>query len=1058
MFIKTFADLQRAITAIRNSDVVAYDVETTGVNVRKDRIIGMGVSTDSLQTYYLPLYFWNISENKLLPTKQLPFVKDFLNALKGTRLIAHNAYFDCEITLNDLGVDLWEDLYLDTIMLKHTVDEERPFGLKQIAKMLWGVDELEEQRAMKQSIKENGGGVHDYYKADMRLLGEYCEQDCALTIRVYRHYFKVLQQEGLEQFFFEDEVMPLYKEVTRFMQSRGLQLDMNLLQQAQVDILKEINNVEDRIQSSIEQYLYPVFTKWFLNKDMPPRRSGEFAQYVVKYAGVDLPKTKSGRYSLTAKNLESIKENRFIDFLRWGDCLTAEQVEDIQMLWWKDQGIKYMFNLSSKHHLKKLFFDILKEEPVSRTDLGNPQVDDETLDVFADKYDWVKDLQTYNRLNKIYGTYIKRFLDENEDGLFYSKFIQSGTVSGRYSSDLQQLPRPVEGGDEEDVVTKFNNMIRKFFVAGEGNKFIDDDYCLHPDCELLTDSGWKKVLDIEDTDLVWQVDKTTLKGSWCKPSRIIKREYQGNMHTFGNRRGSFDVTDNHTMLWTGQSSNVTNRGKQVSKRHMRWVSLSHEEIPHSSCNISLCSEGDGTVSNFSSHELWMSTMLSADGSFISNRENYYKVEVSKEKKVNKIKELTGKDPNVVATILRGSRKVLPSSWFIKYSSPLLTGKFINVDLIGENQIDEFVEALAFWDGHVTKNKSIAWGSTDRELVEAVQQKLVRNGYEARLSIRHCEDINHNSFYCLSIRKKGRLRVRPIDKRTYFYSGMVGCVTVDTGFILIRNNGQTFITGNCSLEPHIFAHVSGDEGLRDIFRKGLDFYSTIAIKTEGLEGYSPDPKDDNYLGKIAKEKRQAAKAYSLGIPYGLGGYSLALKLGIEQYEGDQLVEDYLNAFPELKRWYEESVKFCKEHGYIKTQAGRIRHLKLAKEYWDTYGSVLDNSLVLWEKYHENPGLYARMKLIRKAYTNQINNSRNFQIQSLAASIVNRAAIGINRELALRGLDGYVCAQIHDQLVIHIREEDSEEGARVVQDIMENIFPLSLQLEAPPEIANNLYEGH
>ena len=73
-------------------------------------------------------------------------------------------------------------------MLKHTVSEEQPFGLKQIAKILWGVSELEEQQAMKESIKANGGTVSEFYKADTDLMGLYCAKDCELTINRITSY------------------------------------------------------------------------------------------------------------------------------------------------------------------------------------------------------------------------------------------------------------------------------------------------------------------------------------------------------------------------------------------------------------------------------------------------------------------------------------------------------------------------------------------------------------------------------------------------------------------------------------------------------------------------------------------------------------------------------------------------------------------------------------------------------------------------------------------------------------------------------------------------------
>ena len=84
--------------------------------------------------------------------------------------------------------------------------------------------------------------------------------------------------------------------------------------------------------------------------------------------------------------------------------------------------------------------------------------------------------------------------------------------------------------------------------------------------------------------------------------------------------------------------------------------------------------------------------------------------------------------------------------------------------------------------------------------------------------------------------------------------------------------------------------------------------------------------------------------------------------------------------------------------------------------------------------------------------------NVQIQGLAASIVNRAAIAINRKFKEKGIVGWVCAQIHDQLVMEVEKVKAEEASKIVQDCMENTTKLSIELKAPPAIAYNLRDGH
>jgi DNA polymerase-1 len=84
--------------------------------------------------------------------------------------------------------------------------------------------------------------------------------------------------------------------------------------------------------------------------------------------------------------------------------------------------------------------------------------------------------------------------------------------------------------------------------------------------------------------------------------------------------------------------------------------------------------------------------------------------------------------------------------------------------------------------------------------------------------------------------------------------------------------------------------------------------------------------------------------------------------------------------------------------------------------------------------------------------------NFCIQSLSASIVNRAAMEINREFIKRGIKGWVCAQIHDQLIMEVEYDKAKEAAEIVQDKMENTTKISVDLVAPPEIAKNWRDGH
>jgi DNA polymerase I-like protein with 3'-5' exonuclease and polymerase domains len=754
--------LKDLIEHIKSCEIIAFDTETNSLNPRKGKIIGFSVSGEVGKGYYMPTMIFKddelqdaIIEGKLAHD----LAKKTISLLIGKKLIMHNASFDVKFVKCFYDVDLLSSLYVDTMLLVHTVKEEgagfmggSASGLKDIAKMIQkdiGLDvekaANEEQVALKESIKRNGGQItrenYEIWKADLELLSEYASADTDLTLRVYNHFIKTLKDENLEKFFFEDEVMPLYKEVTIPMEQVGIKLDMELIKSSRTKITEKLKEYADLVTKELLKN--PDVRAWVVYKAQdayPPNNKGTFAQELVKEMKFDLEQSaKTGKYTVTKSALMRLPECSAKHFLLHGDAavLDRDVSMKISMKLWREDNDGAYFNIQSKDQLGEIAFGVLGIKPLSTTKTGKPQFDDDTVQSIAGKYEWAKNLRIYNRLLKIKSTYMDRFLDAQEDGRYYFYYKQHGTVSGRYGSDAQQLPRPKEEGDDEPIVIEYNNLIRAFFIHEEGNIFVDCDYE-------------------------------------------------------------------------------------------------------------------------------------------------------------------------------------------------------------------------------------------------------------------------------------------------------------------------------SLEPHTFAHVSGDEDLKDIFRNNWDFYSTIAIKTEKLNQYSPDKKAPNFLRKLEPKLRNKAKAYALGIPYGMGAYALGMTLGIPTKEAKKLVDGYLNGFPELKTWMERSKKQAKEKGYVSTQVGRIRHLPKVKSIYDKIG----DDLLDWNIKKEMERQYGvdQIKNLSRDYINGLNNSCNVQIQGLAASIVNRAALAINRKFIELGIRGWVCAQIHDQLVIEVEQARSEEAARIVQDLMENTTKLSIDLKAPPALAPNLRDGH
>lgn len=253
----------------------------------------------------------------------------------------------------------------------------------------------------------------------------------------------------------------------------------------------------------------------------------------------------------------------------------------------------------------------------------------------------------------------------------------------------------------------------------------------------------------------------------------------------------------------------------------------------------------------------------------------------------------------------------------------------------------------------------------------------------------------------------------------------------------------------SLEPRCFAHMSDDDGLREIYFKGLDLYSKIAIDVFGLKGVSSHPDDDDFLKKLQPSFRQQAKIFCLAVPYGAEASRISHEMGVSYQEANKIIQKYLNAYPNLKRYMRDSNVQAKKNGEVRTDFGRVRHLKDTKAIYTLYG---DNALdYKWAKKNKKED-------IRRKIKNGLNNAKNFRIQGLAAHIVNRAMIAISRKFREHKIDGYVALQVHDQICSIVREEQLDLACSIVQDCMENVTKISVPLIAQPEVATNLRDSH
>ena len=197
--------------------------------------------------------------------------------------------------------------------------------------------------------------------------------------------------------------------------------------------------------------------------------------------------------------------------------------------------------------------------------------------------------------------------------------------------------------------------------------------------------------------------------------------------------------------------------------------------------------------------------------------------------------------------------------------------------------------------------------------------------------------------------------------------------------------KIFVAADYSqIELRVLAHLSGEEKLIEAFKNQRDIHTETA---SWVFGTSPE--------FVTPELRRAAKMINFGLLYGMSSFGLAERLGVDRKEAGEIMKKYFEALPGIQNFLEKIIREAKQRGYSKTLAGRIRPVKEIP----AIGQALDRALI------------------------------NSPIQGTAADIARRAMINFEAQAP-----GKLFLQVHDSLVCECHEDEADEIARTLEEIM------------------------
>ncbi len=308
-----------------------------------------------------------------------------------------------------------------------------------------------------------------------------------------------------------------------------------------------------------------------------------------------------------------------------------------------------------------------------------------------------------------------------------------------------------------------------------------DENCLLGDHEFLTPTGWKRIDEYVQGDLVAQYTNDG-QLEFVMPTEYVAGTSKEIIH-FKNRSISLSVTPSHRMVYE-------TRGRNGANVLVRYHNAGEGQF--SSAFAIQTAIGGGSGIDLSENELKLQVAIAADGSFRKdNSTNYCIVELTKERKQDRLEtllSLTGIEYSITVST-RGTK-------VYTFYAPQRNKSLAAYWEASHEQLNTIAEEVVHWDGHLKKGNRGAFFTTDKEEADFVQYALIATGRRSTISVRKNNNTNHKDLYIVNINKDTtRINYGEISQQIEEGSFPVYCFNVPSTMFLTRRDGIIAVTGN-----------------------------------------------------------------------------------------------------------------------------------------------------------------------------------------------------------------------------------------------------------------------
>lgn len=332
------------------------------------------------------------------------------------------------------------------------------------------------------------------------------------------------------------------------------------------------------------------------------------------------------------------------------------------------------------------------------------------------------------------------------------------------------------------VCCSVQTMVRRKFNAFG---LLIHDECFTPDVEILTEYGWIRFDELEDQKVAQWDDGYV---SFVPPDERIVRHHSGEMITVrSDRLIDLTMTPKHQLLVqylhdgsirknAVEDERLNNQKRMFSAGSGECDEL-YELTPHD--RLAIAYQADGSL-----HWQCKDGLISASFSF------------AKQRKIDRLLDICESGGYVVNEVKCNKNKRRFIVQGVRASK--MIADIFDLQAMTVSKAKAIINEMVEWDGSKINSDSWYYSSKEKENVDFYQACCVFAGYATTKSVQI--DGRKESFsdmHRLFIHKdRNYIGCQRIEKTRHSYDGLVYCVRVPSGNIVVRRNGKPLVIGNC----------------------------------------------------------------------------------------------------------------------------------------------------------------------------------------------------------------------------------------------------------------------